>query len=189
LLAGVGQAKATTIDFSGYSDNTPISSLDGVTFSVFGGPAASGTPTTGLGNYGYESLTNSPDYGASINGYPTDEVLDLKFSSPVSGVSMNFNAEGADNEFYTAYDSSHSVVSTGSLDPYEPGTVLIPGSGIAEIQLNNGTGGGYNWVVGMQSLTFSPAAVPEPASLTLLGLGAVSLAGYGLRRRKQAVKA
>jgi hypothetical protein len=32
---------------------------------------------------------------------------------------------------------------------------------------------------------FSPSAVPEPASLTLLGFGAVSLAGYGWRRRKQ----
>jgi hypothetical protein len=29
---------------------------------------------------------------------------------------------------------------------------------------------------------------PEPASLTLLGLGALSLAGYGIRRRKQAVQ-
>src|SRR5208283_472041 len=32
-----------------------------------------------------------------------------------------------------------------------------------------------------------PAAVPEPASLTLLGIGAISAIGYALRRRKQAM--
>ena len=34
------------------------------------------------------------------------------------------------------------------------------------------------------NFAFGAAAVPEPASMTLLGLGAFSLAGYGWRRRK-----
>jgi hypothetical protein len=36
------------------------------------------------------------------------------------------------------------------------------------------------------TLTATPTAVPEPASLTLLSLGAVGLLGYGWRRRKRA---
>jgi hypothetical protein len=32
--------------------------------------------------------------------------------------------------------------------------------------------------------TFAPTAAPEPASLTLLGLGVASVAGYGWRRRR-----
>jgi hypothetical protein len=38
------------------------------------------------------------------------------------------------------------------------------------------------------ALGFGPAATaaPEPASLTLLGLGALGLLGYGWRKRRQA---
>jgi hypothetical protein len=41
--------------------------------------------------------------------------------------------------------------------------------------------GPYQMAVG------TPAGVPEPASLTLLGIGAVGALGYGWRRRKQTV--
>jgi hypothetical protein len=34
-------------------------------------------------------------------------------------------------------------------------------------------------------VTFAPTAAPEPASLTLMGLGAAGLLGYGWRRRKR----
>ncbi len=37
--------------------------------------------------------------------------------------------------------------------------------------------------------TLAPAAVPEPASMTMLGIGALSLIGYGLRRRRAKVAA
>ena len=34
--------------------------------------------------------------------------------------------------------------------------------------------------------TITPTAVPEPTSLTLLGIGVTSLIGYGIRRKRQA---
>jgi hypothetical protein len=41
-----------------------------------------------------------------------------------------------------------------------------------------------NWLVRAEG---EPLTVPEPASLTLLGIGIAGLAGYGWRRRKQTV--
>jgi hypothetical protein len=55
-----------------------------------------------------------------------------------------------------------------------------------------GTGGrevSSGFVDQIQIFSGPTAVTPEPGSLTLLGLGALSLAGYGWRRRKQAVKA
>jgi hypothetical protein len=76
------------------------------------------------------------------------------------------------------------------------GVVTIPGYKYVKDEFNEGSGlnfptnstGGSYGDNGLLVVDFSIADVPEPATLTLLAVGIAGMAGYGWRRRKQAVE-
>jgi hypothetical protein len=176
-------ASPITIDFKTYSAGTAVTNVNGVTFSLLGGPDSSGAPLIGPANGIPMGLSNS-----SNSGYPTANILDVAFGTPVSGLSFYFNNFGFNafyhGSYFEAFDSTHNLLASGDLstqDGNENNIVLA--NGIADLQFNNGMASWSStssWYFAVPSITFDPVAIPEPAGLAIFGAG---VAGLGLLRR------
>lgn len=181
VFAGTAIAQAEEIDFTGLSAGTAVSNqFPGVVFSLAGGGVTSGSPViSGFEGSGGSGLTNS-----NSGSYPTANILDIVFTSPVSGLSFTFENWGDGNgSFYTAYDGTTVIDTLDISGTPDWGLVTITGSGITELQINNNANGG-NWEFAVGELSFTPetAETPEPGSFLLLGTGIAGLAGM-LRRK------
>jgi len=183
LVLGMTKAGATVIDFTVFPYSTPVTTVDGVTFALDGLPDSSGVPST-LSSF-YAPFTVTLD-NTNSGGYPTANSLDVTFSSPVNDLSFNFwNYGTAAPSSYSAYNSGGGVVATGSLQFATSSALInVAGTGIKELVFDNNFGSS-SYQFGIGKISFAPiSAVPEPTTLSLVGIG---LAGLGfVRRRKRA---
>ncbi len=180
----------TTIDFSDYA-NTYLSSANGVTFSLAPGYAVNGFGTTPYVNaFGDPAIANSANYGE----YPTSNTLTFTFSSSANNLSFYFDNYGGSDSgrgatFYDAYGSNGNLISSGSIGlccEVSYTDVIVAGSGIKSLVLNNNTGdptGNSNsWLFGVSSVTYS--AVPEASTWVMMLAGFAGLGFVGYRRNK-----
>jgi hypothetical protein len=184
LIHGFGNPLAavpggTQIDF----ESQPVSTFATLTIgnATFHGDTGNLRIQSNLaGNYNTTGTKYLDNNAGGTNTFEVD------FAAPVDAFAFNFGASDF-NWTMTAYNSSNIVIETEVITPSHANNNGeywgISNSGIAKVVLSDG-----NDYILLDNFTYSQtSAVPEPGSLAMLGIGALSLIGYRLRRRKQAV--
>lgn len=174
LFAATLSAHATTIDFTSMAAQN-VTSIGDVTFSL-AGEGEQGDAYISGDQYG-GGLWNSTDAS-----YPTNTILKAEFDTTATGIMFDFDNEGSKATFWSLFDSSDSLIATGSLSTGN--FDLSTYTGVKSIEWNNN---GNNWLFAVETLTYqTTSAVPEPSTYALM-LGGLGLVGFmATRRRKQA---
>jgi hypothetical protein len=156
--------------------------------SNFGVPAHSGTNFLAFNrnaSYGFFPPWLPPFFGGTATDPET-----ISFDDPQSSVSIwaagGFRAHTFQMQ---AFDAANHLLATETLTTQDWSQLTVSGSDIQSVTLTEIGKPWDSWVY--DDLSFTPAAgvsgdpngAPEPASLTLLGLGIVGFAGWRWRRK------
>jgi hypothetical protein len=129
----------------------------------------------------------------STDAYGVTDTMTFAFSSPLSAVGgfLNYVPFSSNPTTIAVYDSSHTLIESTTL------TFLTGGGtdtgqflGFQESTANISYFTLTDNYVGIVNLTILGSSVPEPGSVTLLGLGLASVGGIGwLKKRRRKVAA
>jgi hypothetical protein len=169
LLGGVEQAQGGIINItaSGASVNPIAPSADSIMLNAASNSYNVALPATVVVQTGTFTVGNSP-------GVVQDIPITLTQSVTINGDTQTVTITGDDN-----------VTLASDVLTLNASTTNFPGAGLTlTTQPFISSPGGVGAVINFNLQGTVSSAVPEPASLTLLGVGACGLLGYGWRRRK-----
>jgi PEP-CTERM motif len=154
---------------------------DGVTFSTSAALSNGQFFNIGTGLLG----APAPELSSQFQTVGVDNIL-ITFAGPVAGFALNYGTfHGHPVTFTLSNGDSFTQGSTANPNYYPlPDFVGVTDSPFTSVQITS-----PDSFLNIGSPSFAAAlatAVPEPTSMTMLGIGAMSLVGYGLRRRRQA---
>ncbi|ABD55590.1 VPLPA-CTERM sorting domain-containing protein [Jannaschia sp. CCS1] len=195
LAAGAANANTVSIDFEDFSGfYAPTFDFGGVSFQSVDpnqSMQVGRVGALGAGQSGHVLRSAVPPFGAEPRGGSFGGTF---LGTTVSFLSLVAGDSGGDLDIFNlqGFDANGSLVSeTGELRSNAATLLSIQGAGIASFLLTIGDLPDNDGSSVVDNFTFTQevAAVPLPASLPLLGVGALALGVVARRRRHRAAQA